>query len=532
MKLSRNLRRALSAALLLTPAGSAFAQLDVTNNRLFEVGTIAVATPPNSDRSFAEALAIGDFDCDGFDDVAIGSPNVTANGAIDAGAVVVLYGSVAGLSTTGAQQWTQSSPGVPGGSEDHDRFGSKLAAGKLSSDSCDELVIGAENEALGDPVLFNVGAVTMLRGNAAGLTSTGAVFLPRSDETGDNGPQSNDHYAAALAIGDVVSLGGSLHELIGGVIFDSPGLFVDRGGSIDIRRASSSEPLEGRVGRFNQDQDNVSQIESGDNFGAALAIGDFDNDGIKDIAIGAPGEDTAGIDSVGAVTVMYGSAVPFGSGGTLTFDQETAGVPGVNEAGDALGSVLAAGDFDADGDDDLVIGLPFEDIGGGFNDGSVVVRNGRSSGGVNGFDASLSFDAVQFGISSPGSPTVMGSALAVGDFNDDGFADLAMGAPGAVDGSSNSAGKVVVLYGQASGLTISGAQIWHQGVTAIPGSPTSLDFFGAGLGSGDFDGNGVDDLVIGIPGEDSVGGSQGAVQVLYGFSSAPRPDPIFASRFE
>jgi len=60
------------------------------------------------------------------------------------------------------------------------------------------------------------------------------------------------------------------------------------------------------------------------------------------------------------VVVLYGSADGLATAGAQLWSQDSAGVAGLAEAGDAFGAELAAGDFDADGDDDLAIGVPGE----------------------------------------------------------------------------------------------------------------------------------------------------------------------------
>jgi hypothetical protein len=99
------------------------------------------------------------------------------------------------------------------------------------------------------------------------------------------------------------------------------------------------------------------------------------------------------------------------------------------------------------------------------------------------------------------------------DLNQDGFADLAAGAPGEAVGSLPGAGAVSLLYGSASGLTPTGGRLFTQ----VGGTVELGDHFGAQLAAGDFNNNGSADLAAAAPSE-SVGSAfgAGAVSVLPG----------------
>jgi hypothetical protein len=99
------------------------------------------------------------------------------------------------------------------------------------------------------------------------------------------------------------------------------------------------------------------------------------------------------------------------------------------------------------------------------------------------------------------------------DLNQDGFADLAAGAPGEAVGSLPGAGAVSLLYGSASGLTPTGGRLFTQ----VGGAVEDLDFFGWAVTAGAFNHDGRADLAAGAPGE-AVGSLQGAgaVTILYG----------------
>jgi hypothetical protein len=100
------------------------------------------------------------------------------------------------------------------------------------------------------------------------------------------------------------------------------------------------------------------------------------------------------------------------------------------------------------------------------------------------------------------------------DFDGDGFDDLAIGVFDENVGGVAEAGAVNVLLGSAGGLTAAGSQIWHQNSPGVPGVAESGDQFGYALAAGDFDGDGFDDLAVGMRFEGE--SATGAVYVLSG----------------
>jgi hypothetical protein len=242
-------------------------------------------------------------------------------------------------------------------------------------------------------------------------------------------------------------------------------------------------------------------------------VGDINGDGHAEAAVGEPGDHGF----AGAVHVFYGTdmgLVADASGTALNdqlFTQDTPGVPGVGERDDAFGSVAALADFNADGCADLAVGAPGEN--GGM--GSVTILYGSMSGlttaGARAFTENGLFGAGS-GVGGEG----LGLELTSGDFNDDGIADLAAGVSGeVVGGGENFAGGVVVVYGAAGGLgtAATASALITQATPGVPGTPEVRDQFGSALSAGDFDGHGVDDLAVGVPGENN---SRGIVQVLPG----------------
>ncbi|MET7361133.1 FG-GAP and VCBS repeat-containing protein [Streptomyces sp. NPDC005562] len=187
----------------------------------------------SSDNSAANALATGDFNGDGHDDLALGNCREIADENIDdpcgpegiakGGGIHIHYGDGDGLVWEG-QTLNQDTPGVPGVAEKGDDFGNALAVADLDGDGRDDLMAGAPGEAIGSAA--RAGAVTVLKGGKNGILD------------------ANGTAAGALSYQQ-----------------NSPGV--------------------------------PGAAEAGDTFGAALATADHDGDGRPDLSIGSPGENAA-----------------------------------------------------------------------------------------------------------------------------------------------------------------------------------------------------------------------------------------------
>ena len=417
----------------------------------------------------------GDFNGDGYRDVAAGAPCSTVGSASCAGAVVVLYGSASGVSAARKAVITQNSAGVPGTAESGDVFGAALATGDLDGDGYSDLVVGATGESIGDR--DGVGSGTILWGGTSGLTS--GKGLPQPSTLSEYGG-----FSRGIATGDFdgdgdtdVTLTGQSHTRI------YRGPFTRTGGplshSVVGELGTTYEVIAGdmtgdgaaeRVYPFNVDGDTGGQIDyfrwTGSTYKMAQlpgadgypgSIGDIDGDGYGDLVLGDytdPYDLKPGGHKGGQITVWYGGPNgPDPAQQPTVVHQDTAGVPGAGEAYDGFGTAVSTGDINGDGYADVVVSAAGEDVGSAKDAGSVTVLFG-SAAGLKTSSGVKSYTQNTTGV--PGSAESwdrFGSAVGLTDVTKDGKADLVVG----VDGE-NSTGGLWTLRGSAAGLTTSGAQ--------------------------------------------------------------------------
>ena len=421
---------------------------------------------------FGWALAAGDFDNDGFADLAVGVHSEDI-GAIDsAGAVNVLQGSAAGLTAAGDQLWQQGAGGLLDAAEAFDHFGSALAAGDFNADGFADLAIGVYGEDIG--AIGSAGAVQVLLGSAIGLTSVGNQIWHQNSGGIDDTAEASDFFGSALAAGDFNADG--FADLAIGVHNESVGA-VAGAGMVHVLLGSGAGLTSVGSQLWSQDSGNVLDfVEAGDEFGRALATGDFNQDGFDDLAIGVPSEDLL-VAGAGSVNMLLGSAAGLTDVGNDAWHQEMPGIEDTAEADDRFGHTLAAADFDADGIDDLAIGVVDEDVGALANAGAVNMLLG-SPGGLSSVDDQFWSQDSGGTLGVAEADEQFGNSLAAGDFDNDGFADLAVGVFAENQGAIFAVGAVNILPGSATGLTAAGDQRWHQNSAGILDTAEFGDGFG------------------------------------------------------
>ena len=498
----------------------------MNNNRLFIRGITILAltiVPPNTlpaqiwdipelGDGFGTSVVLGDFNGDDYMDMAVGVPEEDLGGFDIVGGVHILYGTEEGLTVPGNQFWHQEVADIEGWGEAGDQFGFSLASGDFNMDGYDDLAIGAPGEAVGE--LAGAGAVNVLYGSDAGITADNNKQWYQDVDGVEGDSEAGDQMGFALASGDFNMDG--YDDLAVGAPGEAVGELASAG-AVNVLYGSDAGITADNNKQWYQDVDGVEGwSETGDQMGFALASGDFDGDGYDDLAIGAPGEAVGELAGAGAVNILYGSDAGITTSSNKQWYQDVDGIEGDSEAGDQMGFALASGDFDGDGYDDLAIGAPGEAVGELASAGAVNILYGSDTGIAADDNKQWHQDVSGIeGWSEAGDQ--MGFSLASGDFDGDGFDDLAIGAPGEAVGELAGAGAVNVLYGSDAGITTSSNKQWYQDAEDVEDTSESDDRFGAALSTGDIDGDSFDDLGIGIPGESiqQIAGA-GAVSVLNG----------------
>ncbi len=429
----------------------------------------------------------------------------------------LVLGSLASAQVLHEQRIAEGLGGFPVNLPNGAQFGARLAAlGDLDGDGIVDLAVG---EPQGSDGFVSAGAVWILFLNANGtVRSYQKISATQGGFTGALGAGS--YFGSGLALLDDLD-GDGVRELAVGADGDGQGgyrrgavfvLFLRTDGTVRTQTKIASG-----LGGF------TGTLDNSDRFGGALAqVGDIDDDGKVELAVGARQDDDAATDT-GAVYLL--SLNPTGTVATTRKLSATSGgltFPIVE--GDELGGGLGAlGDWDGDGTEDLAVGMikfktpvtgnpPVEE-----DSGSVILLRLNPDG------TQKSFNRIHKGSSgfTPGHPgALFGSAILLGeDYDGDGVRDLLVGsssygAATVATQDGNITGALWLLYMNADGTVRANLQVARNQV-GFTGPIVGGDAFGCALALiGDADGNGKKDVAVGARGADVGGLDAGAVWEL------------------
>lgn len=454
-----------------------------------------------------------DFDSDGRSDLTIAAMNEELPDATKGGMVAVIDGHPQ-FGPTRVTRWTQGNAGGGDTPEHYDGFGVAVTCGDFDGDAYDDLAVGAANETVGDAPA--TGQVTVIYGSGSGLRANRAqTFDEDSPGLGDE-TEVADRFGSALASGDFNGDGrDDLVISVFGESYDG----AERAGAVHVLYGSGGG-LRSEGATYLR-KDTFGERPRGDDwFGYAVAAGDLDGDGDDDLIIGVPGDDVLyEPDDAGSIHVVLGSPQGITTAGNQFWWSGSDGLVGRESFGALFGLSLATGDFNRDGRADVAVGAPLADATPQrYNTGYVHLIYGASAGLTTTKDRIIHQDTRKVGDVREADDQ-FGRGLAAGDFDNDGYDDLAVGAPFEGVGRSRQAGAVTVLYGREGAIRGVRSQRWTQTNARTGDRSEKTDLFGISLATGDWNGDGAADLAAGAPFEDIEGAADaGRVLVLFGLS--------------
>ncbi|MFD5699713.1 FG-GAP and VCBS repeat-containing protein [Streptomyces lasiicapitis] len=479
-------RRALTAAAVCA-AALAGATAGTT---ALAPAALAAPSAPSAPAPGQPAGNKADFNGDGRQDLAIGAHTATVGDVKRAGVVTIAYGSATGLKYETATILSQATPGVPGEPVADGKWREVSATGDLDGDGYDDLVVHYLQKNM------------VLWGGKDGITGEGAE-LPPGNYTADspkllgggmgvgdvNGDGVDDFVSRAnngLSYGVTTLLGplnrttgkpagvwhrdtGKLDKLVIGTVYvgdltgDGTADVVASGGVVLGSGTPGGVVLKGSPDGLVKGDEFTGPYRREDSMPSAF--GDLNKDGYQDLVTAYPGKNK--------VYVTYGGKN--GVSDTVKsreYTQASAGVPGVEEAGDKFGSSVAIGDTDRDGYPDLIVGASYEtgsDAATTAKSGAITVLRGSATG-------ITTTGAASFTQNSKGIPSTsenddhFGASTAV-VAGEDGTTELYVGG----NGEDGYKGRVWKLPTGASGVTGEGATSFHLGAI---GGPTGGGNFG------------------------------------------------------
>lgn len=465
-----------------------------TNPTLPLVPNIDLATAPSSEafhflggitsQVYTISNAVGDINGDGFKDIVVGGPLASPFGRTNAGMVTVVLGNSV-MTNVNLTALTNTKGFTISGAVAGDNCGISVAVKDLNNDGYDDIVIGAPRASpLGRSL---AGMVYTIYGKSGGFTDVDLANLPSTGGFVINGTTSNDRLGISVIAGDINN---DNHP----EIIISSNVFASAGAQ------ATTYVLYGSSSGFNSmDLTNFSPTIGmqilGTTYGAKMAIGDVNGDGINDIVTGT-GTPSPALDrtNAGVTTIIYGHTV-MPSSINLDFLNQNLGYAIYGAfSQDRTGLYVAVGDINNDGIEDIIMGAPYASPFARTSAGATYVVFGKAnSTDIDLLHMSNYRGFVVYGSIASG---YNGDGVAVGYINNDTYADLVIGTPFASPSSRTSAGEATVIFGKLNGFSnIDLASLSPNDGFFVFGANAN-DEIASAIAVGDIDNDGYPDIVL------------------------------------
>lgn len=363
--------------------------LDLDSSQQWHLDSLnVIGSPAHTDR-FGSFLSTGDFNNDGFVDIAIsaeGRDVMLNNGTTSwsSGAVFVLYGSNMGITGNGSQELHMGDidSGLAGTAANVSWM-DETGTGDVNGDGFDDLVISAEFYKVN--AINNAGAFVMVYGSSNGLDILGSQLFDRSNL---GGVIASDYFGGKPTLSDINNDGYA--DLAISSSYNSTG---NKSGAVTVVYGSNNGLNASNWQEWHQNVQGIQGVaeHNMEDFGTSTHLADINEDGFADLLVGVSSEDhdILGTSSDGVLHIIFGSANGLTATGNLYLHQDHIG-QNVVENYDYFASGIFTGDFDGNGHLDIVIGSSGEDVpsANNQNEGTlhILMQNNGNGIELNGFN--------------------------------------------------------------------------------------------------------------------------------------------------
>lgn len=407
----------------------------------------ALATTVQASSQSGHSVATGDVNGDGFSDLIVGAYGFDDGVLTNAGIVRIYLGSNGGFNNVFDAQLSAGQAEA--------RFGASVSAADLNADGFDDVVVGAP---FWDGDQLDEGAGFVFYGSAGAFDTVADARFESN--------QINAQLGTSVSIvGDVN--GDGMNDVVAGAPFYDNGN-SDEGAAFLYLGGTSLDVVADAVLDINQ---NAAYLG-----GSVAGAGDVNGDGFADVIVGGVGFDATGATNSGVALLYYGGPGDFNTVADGTMTSQTSARLGA--------SVSKAGDVNGDGFGDVIVGA-YDYSDGELNEGAAFVYFGAAGAFNNVADAVLQVNQID---------AAMGTSVAsAGDVNGDGFGDVIVGAVDFDNGEVDEGAGFVYLGGPGAFDTAADAQLERN---------QSNGGLGFSAASGDTNGDGFSDVILGAPAMD------------------------------